>query len=47
MRHLLNGPLKEHIVKIKRRTDKERLTETTIITRASIHTYKTKHQNKV
>ena len=45
--YVLNGPLKEY--SNKRRTDKTRmkLTETTLITPASIHTNKTKHQNKM
>ena len=47
MVYALNGPLKEH--RNKRRTDETRikLTKTTLITPASIHTNKTKHQNKV
>ena len=47
MKYELNGPLREYIN--KRRTDetKTRLTETFITTPASIHTNKTKHQNKV
>ena len=47
MRYVLNGPLKEYMN--KRRTDKTRtkLTETTLITLTSIHTNKTKRQNKV
>ena len=47
MRYALNGPLREYIN--KRRTDetKSKLTETFLITPASIHTNKTKHQNKV
>ena len=41
------GPLKEY--RNKRRTDKTgtKLTGTTLITPASIHTNKTKHQNKL
>ena len=47
MRYVLNGPLREYIN--KRRTDetKTKLTETFLITPISIHTNKTKHQNKV
>ena len=47
MRYVLNEPVREYIN--KRRTDetKTRLTETFLITPASIHTNKTKHQNKV
>ena len=47
MRYVLNGPLKEYIN--KRRTDetKTKLTEIFLLTPASIHTSKTKHQNKV
>ena len=47
MRYVLNGPLKEY--RNKRHTDKTRtkLTETTLITPTSIHTNKTKHQNKM
>ena len=47
MRYVLNGPLKEYID--KRHTDetKTKLTETFLITPESIHTNKTKHQNKV
>ena len=43
MRYVLDGPLKE--CRNKRRIDKTRtkLTETTLITRTSIHTNKTKH----
>ena len=41
MRYVLNGPLKE--CRNKRRIDKTR-TETTVMTRTSIHTDKTKHQ---
>ena len=47
MGYVLNGPLREYIN--KRRTDetKTKLTETFLIITASIHTNKTKHQNKV
>ena len=47
MRYVLNGHLREYIN--KRRTDetKTKLTKTFLITPASIHTNKTKHQNKV
>ena len=47
MRHVLNRPLKEYWN--KRHTEKTRtkLTKTTLITPASIHANKTKHQNKV
>ena len=47
MRYVLNGPLREYIN--KRRTDdtETKLTETFLTTPASIHTNKTKNQNKV
>ena len=47
MKCILNGPLRKYIN--KRRTDetKTKLTEKFLITPASIHTNKTKHQNKV
>ena len=47
MRYVLNRSLREYIN--KRRTDetKTKLTETFLITLASIHTNKTKHQGKV
>ena len=46
MRYVLNEPLKEYIDK---RTDqtKTKLTETFLITPASIHTNKKKYQNNV
>ena len=47
MKYVLNGPLREYIN--KRSTDETRtkLTETFLITPASIHINKTKHQNKL
>ena len=47
MRNVLSGPLKEY--RNKRRADKTRtkLSEATLITPTSIHTNKTKDQNKV
>ena len=44
MRYILNGPIIEYIN--KRRTDetKTKLTETFLITPASIHTNKTRHK---
>ena len=47
MRYILNGPLREYINKMHTNKTKTKLTETFLITPASIHTNKTKHQNKV
>ena len=47
MRYVLNGPLREYINKSRTDETKTKLTETFLITPASIHTNKTKHQNKV
>ena len=47
MKYVLNGPLREYIIKRHRDETKTKLTETFLITPASIHTNKTKHQNKV
>ena len=47
MRYVLNGPLTEYINKRHKDETKTKLTETFLITPASIHTDKTKHQNKM
>ena len=47
MRYVLNGPLREYITKRRKDETKTKLTEIFLITPASIHTNKTKHQNKV
>ena len=47
MRYVLNGILREYINKMPRDETKTKLTEKCLITSASIHTNKTKHQNKV
>ena len=47
MRYILYGPLKEYVNKRRADETKTKLTEKFLITPASIHTDKTKHQNKV
>ena len=47
MTYVLNGPLREYINKRPTDETKTKLTETFLMTPASIHTNKTKHQNKV
>ena len=47
MMHVLHGPLREYINKRRRDETRTKLTETFLITPASVHTNKTKHQNKV
>ena len=44
MRYVLNGPLREYINKRGTDETKTKLTETFLITPASIHTNKTKHK---
>ena len=44
MRYVLNGPLREYINKRRRDETKTKLSETFLITPASIHTNKTKHK---
>ena len=44
MRYALNGTLREYINKKRTDETKTKLTETFLITRASIHTNKTKHK---
>ena len=47
MRIIWNGPLKEYRNKMPMNKMKTKLTERTLITPVSIHTTKTKHQNKM
>ena len=47
MRYVLNGPLREYINQRGTDETKTKLTETFLLNPASIHTNKTKHQNKV
>ena len=47
MRYVLNGTLREYINKRRTNETKTKLTETFLTTPGSIHTNKTKHQNKV
>ena len=47
IRYGMNGPLREYINERRTNETKTNLTETFLITPASIHTNKTKHQNKV
>ena len=44
MRYVLNGTLREYINKRHRDETKTKLTETFLITPASVHTNKTKHK---
>ena len=47
MRYVLNGLLKEDRNKIRKDETRTKLAETALIAPTSIHTNKTKHQNKV
>ena len=47
MRYVLNGSLREYINKRRTGETETKLTETFLITPESIHTNKTKNQNKM